>query len=81
MPSTYSISEEELKALKKSQRITFLTYTNLTKWLKACMADIQNASVLEFSKQLVQFIYKQFTGVNNMSEQQLLLQNLECWLW
>lgn len=76
IPSAYSISEEELKALKKSQRITFLTYTNLTKWLKACMADIQNASVLEFSKQLVQFIYKQFTGVNNMSEQQLLLQNM-----
>lgn len=76
IPSEYSISEEERIKMEKRQEITYLTYTHLTEWLKACIADIQNASVLEFSKQLVQFIHKQFTGVNDMSEQQVLLQNM-----
>ena len=76
-PSNYSVTKDVLESWIKNQLISFVTYSQLVVWLTECKKDCQNHSVTEFLNQFIKFIQKQFMGVDDMNEQEMILGCVE----
>jgi|UPI0004ADFD44 hypothetical protein len=75
-PSNYSVTKDVLESWIKNQLISFVTYSQLVVWLTECKKDCQNHSVTEFLNQFIKFIQKQFMGVDDMNEQEMILNSM-----
>ncbi|WP_188018924.1 PD-(D/E)XK nuclease family protein [Psychrobacter sp. ANT_H56B] len=75
-PSKYSIDTSKLEALKNERQYSHLRFSGLVGWLKACQVECQNHSVSEFIAQLINFIQKQFMGIEDMNEAQSVLNTM-----
>ena len=75
-PSEYSVKSNVLDIWQNEKVFSHVTYTQLVEWLKECKKDCQNQSVTEFINQFIKFIQKQFMGVEDMNEQELILEGM-----
>ena len=75
-PSNYSVTKDVLESWIKNQLISFVTYSQLVVWPTECKKDCQNHSVTEFLNQFIKFIQKQFMGVDDMNEQEMILNSM-----
>lgn len=73
LPSEYSVKSEDLEQWQINNEFSHVSYDDLVDWLNACKADCQNTSVLEFINQFIKFIQKQFMGISDMSEQNVIM--------
>lgn len=75
-PSEYSVKSEMLKQWQADKVISLVKYNQLVDWLTDCKKDCQNASVTEFLNQFIKFIQKQFMGVEDVSETNIVLESM-----
>lgn len=76
-PSTNSVEPKLLQQWIAEKKFSQVNYPDLVDWLKQCVAHCRNHKVVNFLNEFQNYILREFAGIKDMSEQDVVVKIIE----